>query len=142
MMVGLGDFVSALKGLATFLLATALPALLAVAATRIQWRDVKVKEVAEGTRATDILYAHLNTLVDQLQAERDYAARSSRAMMADLEKLRGIRFGLEAKLMEMRDACLAARVMVHELQRRLGMPETPFDPLPFPGLAPGWPSPA
>ena len=52
----------------------------------------------------------------------------------ELLTLRQARFALEDALVELRDSALAARTMVHELERALGRPETIFAPLPRPGL--------
>lgn len=71
-------------------------------------------------------------LIDQLQEELGRAQNVVRAYEADIRQLRRARWELDDTLMGLRDAALAARTMVHELQRRLGEPETPFPPLPRP----------
>ena len=131
-----------LQSAAAFAGAFVAPVLVWLVATRVQWRGVQVQERTERVKAEDSLSVRLNTLVDQLQAERDHWAVSHRSLLTDLEQLRGARYALEDTLMQVRDGALAARVMVHDLERRLGLPETRFDPLPYPGLAPRPPPPA
>lgn len=49
---------------------------------------------------------------------------------AQIEELRGARMRLAAGWRELHGAAVAARAMVHELERAQGVPETPFSGLP------------
>ena len=73
-------------------------------------------------------------LIDQLQEE----LRSCRDLVArygdELEALRLARLSLLASVQEVWEAAVAARAMVHALERRAGVAETAFDPLPRPKL--------
>ncbi len=69
-------------------------------------------------------------LMAQLQDDLDKARGAIDGYEAELAKLRRARGLLADAMVELRTAALAARAMVHELERRLGDPATVFRPLP------------
>ena len=71
-------------------------------------------------------------LLDQVRKQLEWSGTTRAQYAAELEILRAGRFALEDLLLEMRDQALAARAMVHERERALGMSETVFAPLPRP----------
>ena len=69
-------------------------------------------------------------LIDQLQEEVARCRTMLDRYGVDIDRLRQVRISLLGHIAELRDAAIAARTMVHGLERRAGLPETPFDPLP------------
>lgn len=139
-MIGLPDVMQSLQALAG-LGAIVSPVVVWLVATRMQARSLGVQVRNSQVQAEDSVSARLNALVDQLQAERDHAVQMLRGYLLELEQLRTARYGLEDMIQSLRDQALAARMMVHEQERRLGVPETLFAPLPYPGLGPRPPPP-
>lgn len=84
------------------------------------WRDGR--ETAARQITTELL--------DKLHADLEAARALLDRYRADLEALRAARWALNDAMTDLHAAALAARAMVHELERRLGEPETPFSPLP------------
>jgi hypothetical protein len=69
-------------------------------------------------------------LIDQLQEEVRRVRALSDSYAAMLDQLRMARLTLFGEAQTLFSAAIAARAMVHQLQRQMGVPETPFDPLP------------
>ena len=69
-------------------------------------------------------------LVDQLQEEIARCRQVLDRYGVDIDDLRRARLGLLLQLGKLRDAAIAARTQVHALERRFGIEETTFDPLP------------
>ena len=86
----------------------------------------------DGRASTDQITRQLSVLVDQMRSELARQQTTADRYRQDLELLRAARYGLEDRMEELRDQAVAARAMVHELQRRLGVDETGFPPLPSP----------
>lgn len=80
--------------------------------------------------------AQLLQLVDQLQEELARVQAVVQGYSAEIERLRTARWALDDTLWQLRDAAIAARGMVHELERRMGVRETQFDRLPGHPFAP------
>lgn len=119
-------------GLSAAFIALLWPAAVKIGDWITQLRGQKVVQAESVT-------GQLNKLIDQLQEETARATATARAYEADLKLLRRARWGLDDTVAEIRNAALAARTMVHELQRRLGEAETLFPPLPRPGQEDGEP---
>ena len=84
----------------------------------------------ETASAEASLSTRTNALVDQLQEEVASARAALATYMTEINLLRRARWTLEDTMGELRDAATAARSMVHEMERRQGLPETLFTPLP------------
>ncbi len=74
-------------------------------------------------------------LMDQLQEELARCRIMIERYGVEIDQLRQARLCLLSNVVELRDAAIAARALVHQLQRQSGFPETAFEPLP--GSAPG-----
>ena len=93
---------------------------------------------AERATAADQVLARTNQVTDQLQEELQRVYPLVALYMAEIELLRAARWQLMDAMGEVRDAAITARILVHEMQRRLGEDETEFAPLPtFPALGAG-----
>ena len=81
--------------------------------------------------------------VTRMQARRDRLDAGQQALQlvqslqsavssysAELEQLRKRRWSMDDMMQELHGAAIAARMMVHELERRLNMQPTAFEPLP------------
>jgi cell division septum initiation protein DivIVA len=80
----------------------------------------------------------LNRLVDQLQEESVRVHQLRVSYLSELERLQQLRWQTQDQMAQVRDAAIAARLMVRELERKLGLPESRFDPLPpFPPVPAG-----
>lgn len=90
---------------------------------------------ADRRASGDSISEKMASMIKLLSAELDRTTAISTRFGADLERLREARWTLEDQMQELRDQAIAARAMVHELQRRLGIAETDFPPLPHPILA-------
>ena len=73
-------------------------------------------------------------LIDQLQEELTRCRTLLDRYGVDIDQLRQARLSMLSHMVELRDAAIAARTMVHSLERQAGLPETPFEALP--GVAP------
>ena len=69
-------------------------------------------------------------LFQQLQAELVRGAKQRADYAAELDRMRGVWSELDEMMGGVRDAALAARMMVHDYERRLGLAETVFPALP------------
>jgi len=69
-------------------------------------------------------------LVDQLQEELTRVRTLVDRYGGEIEQLRLMQLALRGRVQELRDAAIAGRTLAHQLQRQLGIAETPFDPLP------------
>ena len=80
--------------------------------------------------------ASLKVLFDSMQAELVRVRGMLGHYEDELEQLRAARTALTAQVQAIVDAAVAARVMVHSLERRLALPETEFHRCPPSGSAP------
>jgi hypothetical protein len=71
-----------------------------------------------------------NVLLDGLQQELARHQALLERYVAELEQLRTARLCLFIYAQQFLDAAIAGRTMVHELERKAGMAETVFSPLP------------
>ncbi len=69
-------------------------------------------------------------LIDQLQEEVRRFRELSDTYAAMLDQLRLARLTVFGEAQTLFSAAIAARAMVHQLQRQMGLPEFAFDPLP------------
>ena len=69
-------------------------------------------------------------LIDQLQEEVRRFRGLSDTYSAMLDQLRLARLTVFGEAQTLFSAAIAARTMVHQLQRQMGVPETAFEPLP------------
>ena len=83
-----------------------------------------------GAAPEDAATQRMLHLVDQMQEELDRCRSLLSQYGIDLDQLRQARLLLMGHMLELREAAIAARTQVHALERRFGVTETPFDPLP------------
>lgn len=96
-----------------------------------QWLlDRRDKRAASQGQISDLAAQRILTLVDQLQEELARATAALDAHRHEIDLYRGLRWQVEDRIAEMRDAAIAARAMVHDLERRLGQEATEFPHLP------------
>jgi hypothetical protein len=95
-----------------------------------QWfADRRDRRNAAQAQVADQAVGRTLSLVDQLQEELARANAGKDAVRAEIELLRAARWQLEDRWAEVREAAIAARAMVHDLQRCLGEDLTEFPPL-------------
>ncbi len=83
-----------------------------------------------GADAGQAIAVSTNALIDNLVAQAQRIEAMQKSFAAELEQLRAARTMVFVRASAIRDQAVAARTMVHELQRQLGLPETVFDELP------------
>ena len=71
-------------------------------------------------------------LLEQVRKQLEWSGAARAQYAVELEVLRASRYALEEVLLEMRDCAIAARALVHERERGMGVAETVFPPLPRP----------
>ncbi len=86
-------------------------------------------EAAEPAGTKDIV-DRTNALLDNLQEELRHSQALLQRYVVELDQLRTARLSLLMRSQQFLDAAVAGRTMVHELQRRMGVAETEFLPLP------------
>ncbi len=94
-------------------------------------------EDAPGREGAQDLVERTNVLIDTMQAEIRRSQDLLKRYEVELEQLRTARFTVWQRLQMVTDRCqqlataaLAARTLLHELERRVGVPETSFASLP------------
>lgn len=82
------------------------------------------------TTAQEQFEAARRELMQQMQADLNAARSTLQSYDMELSKLRRVRSALQEAMIDVRTAAVAARAMVHDLERRLHDPLTVFTPLP------------
>lgn len=117
------------------ILALLVPAIGGFAAFFHKVAEVLIQRRKQGVVEADSFSARMNALADQLQEELARTKATVDSYAVDLVMLRSVRWSLEDGLVQTHIAALAARTLVHELQRSAGEPLTVFPPLPRSGGA-------
>jgi hypothetical protein len=81
-------------------------------------------------RASEDLTKRSRVLLDQMQRELDRSRSLADRYAEELDQLRIARLRLYGQYQDVRDAAIAARAMVHDMQRAQGVGRTDFPPLP------------
>ena len=99
----------------------------------VQWSLTALREMRADHRSSKMeVGTQMATLIGLLQEELDRTNRLRVQFANQLEQLRAARWTMDDMLTELRDQTIAARAMVHERERAMGVAETPFPPLPPP----------
>lgn len=109
--------------LATLLALTILPTFLWFTGFRFQWR----RDQRETRQSTADL---MGKLVDQQRAELERLIEELNALRKQVDLFIEGRWALQRTLDQLRDQVIAARIIIHDYERRLGVPETAFPSLP------------
>ena len=117
------DIAPGLHWLATAIVLIGIPVLLWLSRFRFDWR--KDKREAGGNIA-----ALMGLLVDQQRAELNRLVSEGDALRRQIDLFIDGRWQLQRALDDMREQMIAARIMIHDYERRIGLPETPFPPMP------------
>lgn len=105
--------------------ALVIPALAYILGFRFQFRqDRRAEGESFGTLMAKLTQMQSDEL-KRLSAEIDLLRRQ-------IETFSTARFRLQATADTMREQIIACRVLVHDYERRLGLPETVFPPIPVP----------
>ena len=111
--------------------AVGLPSSVGAVVLLVSWLfDRRDKRSAAQGQIADQAVQRTLSLVDQLQEELVRATGAQNSYKREIDLYRSVRWQLEERMAELRDAAVAARAMVHDLQRRLGEEATEFPPLP------------
>ncbi len=116
------------SAVAAIITGVVIPGLLYMAGFRFQWRQDRR---AEG-ESVGALMAKLSQMqsdeLKRLSAETEQLHRQ-------IEQLSAGRYRLQTTVDNLRDQVIAGRVLMHDYERRLGLPETAFPPIPTPTFA-------
>lgn len=112
-----------LHWLAAFAATIVVPTLLWLAGFRFQWRRDRREE---GESVASLM----KRLADMQGAELARLAAESDALRSQLDLLSAGRFRLQEGIDSLREELIAGRVLIHDYERRLGLPETHFPALP------------
>lgn len=105
--------------------AIVVPSLLWLAGFRFQWRKDR-RETEQG------LFTLMGSLIEQQRAELARLLAESATLRRQLDLIIEGRYRLQDAIDLLREQTIAARVMIHDYERRLGVPETVFAPLSAP----------
>lgn len=119
----LDAFLPGRHALATALALTIVPALLWLSGLRFQWRRDQ-RETRESIAGL------MGRLVDQQRAELVRLVGEADALRSQIDLFTEGRWHLQRTLDDLREQVIAARVMIHDYERRLQLPETSFPSLP------------
>jgi len=112
--------------------AVILPSLLWLAGFRWQWRDDRRK-------TDESIMALTMHLVDQQRTELGRLVGEAEALRRQLDLMMASRYRVQDAIDALREQAIASRVLIHDYERRLGLPETAFPNLPAPTLTDRYP---
>ncbi len=102
---------------------------------RIAVRQLRMQERSQDANGEAAIAAATTQVMVQIRAQLDWSQQQPDRYRAEIDQLRQLRYALDERMAALFEAAIAARTMVHELQRRLGEPDTVFAPLTPPGMA-------
>ncbi len=118
-----------LHWLATAVTLVCIPVLLWLTKMRFDWRKDR-RETRENIAAL------MGRLVDQQRAELTRLVSEGDVLRRQIDLFIDGRWQLQRALDDMREQMIAARIMIHDYERRLGLPETAFPPMPAMAVIP------
>ena len=103
---------------------------------RLAMRQLRMQERSQDASGEAAAAAATSQVIAQVRTQLDWSQQQHDRYRVEIEQLRQYRYTLDERMAALFEAAIAARTMVHELQRRLGDPDTVFAPLTLPGSAP------